>query len=71
MAAKISKEAVKALVKKYAKAGITDDAAEEMARMLSQKAASIASFAVKSAGKENRRMITKKDISDYAVMFGD
>jgi histone H3/H4 len=67
MAASIPKNAIKALVKKYAKANITDDGAEELAKILNQKAMEISAFAVKEAEKESRKKITKKDILKYSI----
>jgi histone H3/H4 len=65
--AKISKQAVKELVKRYAKISITDDAVGEMTKMLESEAKRISSFAVSNAKKEKRDKITKKDIMDYVL----
>ncbi len=65
--AKISKQAVKEIVRRYAKINITDDAIEEMTKMLETEAKRISNFAVSNAKKEKRNKITRKDIMDYVL----
>lgn len=66
----ISKNSVKGLIAKYTGARITDDAAEEIARLLTKKAVEISRLAVKKARKESRDKITKKDIMDCILNKG-
>lgn len=66
----ISKSSVKELITKYTGARITDDAAAEIAKLLTKKAIEISKLAVKRAKKESREKITKKDIIDCILNKG-
>ncbi len=65
--ANIPKSSIKALIKKYFQASITEDGANEMALLLERKANEIAGFAVKNAKKKGRVKVTKEDISQYLM----
>ncbi len=60
----ISKNSIKELIMKTTGAKITDDAAEEIAKLLTKKAIEISKAAVKRSKKEGRNKITKQDIVD-------
>ncbi len=61
--ASLPKEAIKKLIKKYAKANITDTGADELAKILEDKAKAISRLAVENAKKDNRSKITREDIT--------
>ncbi|MDE1761667.1 MAG: NFYB/HAP3 family transcription factor subunit [Candidatus Micrarchaeota archaeon] len=65
--ASIPTEAVKKLVKKYAKVNITDDGAAAFGEMLEERAREISKFVVKNAKKSGREKITKADVDRYTV----
>ncbi len=67
MPANIPTQAVKKLVKKHARASITDDGAREIARILDREAKKISAFAVKNAKKNKRERISKDDIKAYII----
>jgi histone H3/H4 len=69
--ATIPSSSVKAMVKKHFGSDITDDGAEEMARILEEKANKMASFAVKNARTDGRVKVTKKDIAKYLMQEQD
>ena len=69
--ATIPGSSIKALVKKYFGADITDDGANEMARILERKANEISGFAVKNAKKKGRVKVTKEDITQYVIQGFD
>lgn len=68
--ATIPNSAIKGMIKKYAKASITDDGAAAIAAILERKAKEIAKFAVKNAKKGSRDKVTKEDISAYTFNEG-
>lgn len=68
--ANISTASIKKLIREYFDADITEDGAEEMAKVLSLEAKKISKFAVNNAKKEKREKVTKKDIMEY-VYKGD
>jgi histone H3/H4 len=65
--ASIPKSSIKALVKRYFKAEITEDGANEIARILERKANEISAFAVKNARARGRDKVTKEDITQYLI----
>ncbi len=67
----ISRNSVKGLIAKYTGAALTDDAADEIAKLLTKKAIEISKLAVRRAKKENRNKITKKDIVDCILNKGE
>ncbi len=69
--ANISKQAIKRIVKRCSGAAITDDGAEELAKVLEKQASKIADFAVKNAKKDGRSRIVKDDVRRYAIVEGD
>lgn len=68
--AKIPPSVIKGLVKKYFNASITENGAEELAKILEGEAERISKYAVENAKKENRDKVTGKDIKDY-VLYGE
>ncbi|MDE1825177.1 MAG: NFYB/HAP3 family transcription factor subunit [Candidatus Micrarchaeota archaeon] len=60
--ANIPNQAIKKLIKRYAKVNITEDGAEALGRILEKKAMNISRFAVKNAKKQGRSKITKEDV---------
>ena len=60
--ANIPNQAIKKLIKRYAKANITEDGAAALGKILEKKAMSISRFAVKNAKKQGRSKITKEDV---------
>ena len=68
---KIPKATIKGIVKMSNGAKLSDKAAEAIAAILEKKAMSIASYAVKNAKKNNRNVVLKEDIEDYALKGGD
>ncbi len=69
--AKISRKAIKELVKSHFRARITDSGAESMAEILEKEAERMSAFAVYNAKKKGRGKITKKDIEEYVIKKGD
>ncbi len=67
----ISKDSVKELILKSNGAMITDDAAEEIARLLTKKAIEISRLAVKRSKTDGRNKITKQDIVDCILNKDD
>ena len=65
--ASIPPEAVKKLIKKYAKVNITDDGAAAFGEILEERAREISKFVVKNAKKNGREKITREDIDKYMV----
>jgi histone H3/H4 len=65
--ASIPRSAIVSLIKKHFSSSITDDAANEMARILEHKADEMARFAVDNARKKGRGKVTKEDISQYLI----
>lgn len=61
--ATISRASIKKLVKKHFNVNITDNGADELARILEAEAKKIASFAVNSG----KGKVTRKDIHDYMI----
>lgn len=64
----------KAEIKKIVRGGgtrISDEAAEEIARMLEAKAKRIAKYAVDRAKRKNRTTVMAEDIERYRLKFGD
>ena len=68
---KIPKATIKGIVKMSNGAKLSDKAAEAIAAILEKKAMNIASYAVKNAKKNNRNVVLKEDIEDYALKGGD
>lgn len=68
--AEISKDSIKKLVFSATKARITNDAAEEIAKLLEKKAKEIAVYAVKNAKRQKRNKVTKDDILAYIFKKG-
>ncbi len=64
---KISREAIKKLIKKHFKVSVTAGGAEEIAKILEGEAQRIASYAVKNAKRNSRDKVTKTDIKDYVI----
>lgn len=64
---KISRDAIKRLIKRHFEVSVTDGGADEIAKILEGEAERIASYAVKSAKKNSRDKVTKKDIKDYVI----
>lgn len=69
--ANIPKASIKKLVKSLFGVKITDDGANEMIRMLEEKAREISKRAVENARRENRDKVTKEDIIKYTVKGSD
>lgn len=65
--ASIPKASIKRFVGRYFKANITDDAADEIVRILEAKAKEISRFAVDNAKKEKRAKVTKSDVRKYVI----
>lgn len=70
---KISKASIKRIVKNGSNPNmiITDKVADAIARILENKAKSIAKYAVKRARGKRRNTITEEDIDAYKLRFGD
>lgn len=67
---RISKSAVKKLVRESSDVVLDDKAAEALARILERKAREIAEHAVANAKKRRREVILKEDIEDYSIKNG-
>ncbi len=65
--ANIPKSSIKTLVKRYYGANITEDGANELARIIEKKAKDIAGFAVRNAKSKGREKVTKDDIKEYLI----
>jgi histone H3/H4 len=65
--ASIPKASIKKFVKRYFKANITDDGAEEIVKMLEEKAKEISKHAVSNARKEKREKVTRNDVMKYII----
>ena len=64
---KISRDAIKKLIKKHFEVSVTDGGADEIAKILEVEAERISNFAVKNAKKNRRDKVTKRDIHDYVI----
>ncbi len=64
---RISRDAIRKLVKKHFDVSVTAGGAEEIAKILENEAEKIASYAVKNAKKDSRDKVIKKDIKDYVI----
>jgi len=65
--ARLSRENIKKLVKKYTNANITDEGADAIAKLLEKKAREISSFAVRKAKEKKKDKITKEEINEYIL----
>lgn len=65
--AKIPKKSIKKLVKNYFGASITEDGADELAKILEKKANEISKFAVNNAKTKGRTKVTREDIKNYII----
>ncbi len=65
--ANIPKASIKKFVKRYFKANITDEGAEEIVRILEAKAKEISRYAVDNAKKDERSKITRADVMEYVI----
>ncbi len=65
--ASIPKASIKKFVKRYFKANITDEGAEEIVRILEAKAKEISRYAVDNAKKDERNKITRADVMEYVI----
>lgn len=68
--AKLSRKAIKELVKSHFKARITDGGADKIAAILEKEAEKISAFAVQNAKRSKRDKITKEDIEKYVIKKG-
>ncbi|MGC8648616.1 MAG: histone-like protein [Candidatus Micrarchaeia archaeon] len=64
----ISKLTIKKIVKKN-NIRISDNAAEEIAKLLEKKASIIAKYAVNRAKKSGRKIVLQEDIDSYKIKF--
>ena len=64
---RISRDAIRRLVKKHFDVNVTEGGAEEIAKILESEAKRIASYAVKNAKKNSRNKVIKTDIKDYVT----
>ncbi len=65
--ASIPKASIKKFVKKRFKAHITDEGAEEIVKILEEKAERISKHAVGNARKDKREKVTKADVMKYVI----
>lgn len=65
--ANISRASIKKMVKKFFDVNITDDGADEIAKILEAKAREISKYAVDNAKRSNREKVTKEDIARYII----
>ena len=65
--AKLSRRAIKELVKSHFKTRITDSGADKIAAILEKEAERISTFAVQNAKHSKRTKITKEDIEKYVI----
>jgi histone H3/H4 len=67
----ISRSAIRKLVKKHFDVNITEDGAEEIAKILEIEASKISDFAVRNSKKSGTGKVTKKDIREYVIKGGE
>ncbi|HUB92819.1 MAG TPA: histone-like protein [Candidatus Saccharimonadales bacterium] len=65
--ASIPKASIKKFVKRYFKANITDEGAEEIVKILEEKAKEISRYAVDNAKRESRGKVTRTDVMKYVI----
>ncbi len=65
--ATIPRDAIKALIKSHFGVNITEEGADEMARIIESKANEMSGFAVSNAKKNGRSKVTKDDIKQYLI----
>jgi histone H3/H4 len=65
--ASIPKTSIKRFVKRYFKANITDEGAEEIVKILEEKAKEISRYAVDNAKKDSRGKVTRTDVMKYVI----
>ena len=63
----ISRASIKKLIKKHFDVKVTDGGVDEIAKILELEAVRISDFAVRSAKKNRRDKVTRKDINDYVI----
>jgi histone H3/H4 len=67
---KISSRLVRKAVRKRSDVAISEKAASAIAKILEEKANSIAIYAVKRAKKNGRSTVIKEDVDNYRLKFG-
>lgn len=65
--ASIPKASIKRFVKHHFGANITDDGADEIVKILEEKAEEISKHAVENAKRDSRDKVTRKDVMRYVV----
>ncbi len=65
--ASIPKASIKRFVKRHFGANITDEGADEIVKILEEKAKDISKHAVENAKREMRGKVTRKDVMRYVV----
>ena len=68
---KVSKTAIKRLVKSNSGIAMSNAALESIAKLLEAKAKRIAEYAVKRAKAHNRNTVVEEDVDTYRLKFGD
>ena len=71
MVMSISKNQIKKFIKSKFNMQITDDAADELAKFIEEKAEKISKYAIESAKKRNDTKINKEDILSYIKYLDD
>lgn len=69
--ANIPKTSIKKFVKTHFKANITEDGADEIVKILEEKAEEISKYAVSNAKKEGRSKVTRGDVMRYVIKGGE
>lgn len=69
--ASIPKTSIKKFIRRYFDANITDDGAEEIVKILEEKAKEISRYAVGNAKKEERSKVTRNDVMKYIIKDHD
>ncbi len=67
---RISSKTVKKAMRRRSDVAISEKAAAAIAKILEEKANSIAIYAVKRAKKNGRNTVTKEDVDNYRLKFG-
>ncbi len=65
--ASIPKASIKRFIKRHFGANITEDGAEEIVKILEEKAKEISEYAVDNAKREERGKVTRKDVMKYVM----
>ncbi len=65
--ASIPKASIKKFVKRRFNANITDEGAEEIVKILEEKANDISKYAVSNAKKDRREKVTRSDVMKYVI----